>query len=283
MPETPKPDHTADRVALWRALHLEVDAPPPVLEDRIGLQIAAPEAGWRQRPDMDPQATRIFRASIVARARFIEDLLAEEAARGVDQYVLLGAGLDSFAQRHPKLASKLRVFEVDQPGPQAWKRHRLIELGYGIPKWLRLVPVNFESGDPWWTRLQEAGFDPQRPAVIASTGVSLYLSQEANAATLSQCAALAPGSTLAMTFLLPLELTSGEERVGWEMAEKGARKSGTPFISFYRPEEMLQAGKAAGFKRVETVSGADLTKRYFAGRADGLDPGGSEGIFVGWV
>src|SRR5439155_5624444 len=97
----------------------------------------------------------------------------EQAGRGVSQYVILGAGLDSFAQRRPEIASNLNVFEVDQPGPQDWKRQRLIELGFGIPEWLRFVPVDFEAGDSWWERLKIAGFDADRPAVVASTGVSL--------------------------------------------------------------------------------------------------------------
>src|SRR5215217_2664514 len=114
------PDNTAVRVALWRALHVEVDSPPHVLEDQIGLKLAAPDAGWRSRPDMSP-FTRPFRASILARARFIEDLVVEQAARGVGQYVILGAGLDTFAQRRPEIASRLVVFEIDKPGTQAWK------------------------------------------------------------------------------------------------------------------------------------------------------------------
>jgi methyltransferase (TIGR00027 family) len=139
------PDNTAVRVALWRALHVEVDSPPHVLEDDVGLKLADPDDGWRSRPDMSP-FTRPFRASVVARARFIEDLVAEQAAHGVGQYVILGAGLDTFAQRRPELASRLLVFEIDQPGPQAWKRQRLVNLGYGIPSFLRLVPVDFEAG-----------------------------------------------------------------------------------------------------------------------------------------
>ena len=147
MHETPKAeaDSTAVRVALWRALHVQVDPPPHVLEDEVGLKLAAPDDGWRSRPDMSP-FTRPFRASIVARARFIEDLVAERAALGVGQYVILGAGLDTFAQRRPELASRLLVFEVDRPGPQAWKRQRLVDLGFGIPSFLRLVPVDFEAG-----------------------------------------------------------------------------------------------------------------------------------------
>jgi methyltransferase (TIGR00027 family) len=266
------PESTAVRVALWRALHVEVDSPPHVLEDEIGLRLVAPQDGWRGRPDMDPHGTRLFRASIVARARFIEDLVVEQAGRGVSQYVILGAGLDTFAQRRPEVGSGLRVFEVDQPGPQSWKRQRLIELGFGVPEWLRLVPVDFEAGDAWWQRLAAAGFDVGQPAVVASTGVSMYLTKEAVAATLRQVAALAPGSTLAMSFLLPLEHADADVRPGLQMSEQGARASGTPFISFFTPDEILDLAREAGFKNAEHVSAATLSQRYFAGRTDGLHP-----------
>src|SRR5580704_1690863 len=162
-----EPDHTAVRVALWRAMHVRVDAPPHVLEDEVGLRLAAPENGWQERPDMDPVFTSGFRASIVGRARFIEDLVADRARHGTGQYVLLGAGLDTFAQRRADLASRLMVFEVDQPGTQAWKRRRLVDLGYGVPEWLRLVPVDFEEGASWQDEVVQAGFDPARPAVVA--------------------------------------------------------------------------------------------------------------------
>lgn len=188
-----EPDHTAVRVALWRALHVQVDSPPHVLEDEIGLRLADPEDGWRQRPDMDPESTSGFRASIVARARFIEDLVTEQLGQGVTQYVILGAGLDTFAQRRPEIASRMRVFEVDQPGTQGWKKQRLSELGFDIPEWLRFVPVDFEAGGSWWEQLKTAGFDARRPAVVASTGVTQYLTKDAIVATLRQAATLAPG------------------------------------------------------------------------------------------
>jgi methyltransferase (TIGR00027 family) len=264
------PDGTAVRVALWRALHVQVDPPPHVLEDEIGLRLAAPGEGWRRRGDMDPGATSRYRAGIVARARFVEDLVAGQAGHGVGQYVILGAGLDTFAQRRPQIASRLRVFEVDRPGPQAWKRQRLIELGFDIPGWLRLVPVDFEAGGSWWERLSAAGFDAGQPAVVASTGVTMYLTKEANAATLCQLAALAPGSTLAMTFQLPLELLEEEERPGRQAVEKGARAAGTPFLSFYAPQEMLALARDAGFKEAQHVSATTFNQRYFAGRTDGL-------------
>ena len=266
------PDSTAVRVALWRAMHVQVDPPPHVLEDEIGLRLVAPEDDWRRRPDMDPHFTRVFRASIVARARFVEDLVVEQASNGVTQYVILGAGLDTFAQRRPEVASALRVFEVDKPGPQSWKRQRLIELGFGVPEWLRLVPVDFEAGEEWWQRLAVAGFDAGQPAVVASTGVSMYLTKDAITATLRQVAALAPGSTLAMTFLLPLEHADPEVRPGLEMAEKGARASGTPFISFFTQAEMLTLAREAGFRDAQHVSAETLAHRYFAGRPDGLRP-----------
>jgi len=266
------PDSTAARVALWRALHLKIDPPPHVLDDQIGLKLLAPDNDWTNRQDMDAQLTRSFRASIVARARFIEDLVVEQATRGLSQYVILGAGLDSFAQRRPDIASHLRVFEIDRPGSQAWKRRRLIELGFDIPNWLRFVPVDFEAGGSWRDELLAAGFDSSKPAIVVSTGVSMYLTKDANAATLRQVAAFAPGSMFAMTFLLPLELADAEERPGLEIAEKGARASGTPFVSFFTPPEIVALAREAGFREARHISAADLTQRYFAGRTDGLRP-----------
>ena len=263
------PDSSAVRTALWRALHVEVDAPPHLIEDEIGLALAAPADGWRDRPDMHPVGTGGYRAAMVARTRFVEDLLVDE---GIGQYVILGAGLDTFAQRQADAAAsrRLRVFEVDQPGTQAWKRRRLAELGYGIPDWLRLVPVDFEAGASWRAEIAAAGFDAARPAVVASTGVSMYLTREANLATLREFAALAPGSTVAMTFLLPLELVDERDRQGWIMSENGAKSSGTPFLSFFAPQEFLDLARSAGFTDVRHVSGRDLNERYFAGRTDGL-------------
>jgi methyltransferase (TIGR00027 family) len=192
----------------------------------------------------------------------------------------LGAGLDTFAQRRPQIAARLRVFEVDQPGPQAWKRQRLIELGYGIPDWLQLVPVDFEASESWWQQLAAAGFDPGQPAVVASTGVTMYLTKDATAGTLRQLAGLAPGSTLAMTFLLPTELLDDADRSGLKASEKGARSSGTPFISFYTPQEMLALAHEAGFKDAQHVSGSSLAERYFADRTDGLRPSTGEDFVV---
>ena len=266
------PEATAERVALWRALHVQADPPPHVLEDLVSLELAGPDDSWRDRPDMDSTWTRPFRASIVARARYIEDLVAEQAAHGVGQYVILGAGLDSFAQRQPKDAGGLQIYEVDQPRPQAWKRQRLVELSYDVPEWLHFVPVDFEAGASWWDQLVDVGFDAGQPAIVASTGVTMYLTEDANAATLRQIAALAPGSTLATTFMVPIEMMDGADQPGIAAAIDGARASGTPFISFFTPSDMVALAREAGFTDARHVSGDDLADRYFTDRTDGLRP-----------
>lgn len=278
--KTETPDNTAVRVALWRALHAEIDPAPHVIEDLLGVRLAAPDDAWRRRGDMHPERTKRNRASIAARARFIEDLVATEAAKGVGQYVLLGAGLDTFAQRRPEIASTMRLFEIDQPVTQAWKRRRLLELGLGVPDWLKLVPVDFEAGGSWPDELAQAGFDADRPAVVASTGVAIYLTKAANMATLRQIASFAAGSTLALSFSPPLDLIEREERPAIEGAKRGAAANGTPFIGFYAPEEMLQMAREAGFKTVRHVSSADLAELYFSGRTDGLRPSSFEQILV---
>ena len=275
-----KPDSTAVRVALWRAQHVQIDPPPHVLEDEIGLKLVAPSSAWRNRPDMKGVAMARYRASVVIRARFVEDLVTEQLAYGVEQYVILGAGLDTFAQRRPEIASRLQIFEIDRPGSQEWKRQRLLELGYGIPKGLHLVPVDFEVDDAWLKHLVAAGFNPSRPAVVASTGVSMYLTKEAIEATLQQVATFAPGSTFAMTFLLPPEPATRTKPAGRPGAKKETRSSRKPFISFFTPEDMLALARKAGFKEARHLSGTTLTERYFPTRPDTLPSSSAEEMLI---
>ncbi len=258
---------------------MELDPEPHVFKDEVGAELVG-EEGWRNRPDMDPAFSKPMRASVVGRARFVEDLVEREAEKGIPQYVILGAGLDTFAQRKPGLASRLQVFEVDQPGPQAWKRKRLSELGIKTPDSLRFVPVDFEAGQSWRERLVAVGFDERKPAVIVSTGVSMYLTKEANLTTLRQAAGLAPGSTLAMTFMLSLDRLGAEERSTMEFVMGKAKASGTPFLSLFSPHEITALAGQAGFKCATHVSGEDIRRRYFAGRADGLDAGDAEAFLV---
>ncbi|MFN8025014.1 MAG: class I SAM-dependent methyltransferase [Acidimicrobiia bacterium] len=269
-----RPDSSAVRTALWRALHVEYDA-PPLLDDTIGLALADPADGWRDRGDMHPMGTRSYRVGIAARTRFVEDLLFDS---GVGQYVLLGAGLDTFAQRHTDAV--VQVFEVDQPGPQAWKRERLDALGYGVPAQLHLVPVDFETDADWWAALLGAGFDAGAPAVVSSSGVSMYLTKDANAATLQRLARLAPGSTVAMTFMLPFDLVDAAERPGLEGAARGAQASGTPWLSFYAPDEIAAVARAAGFPDVGVAMTEAIAERYLGGRDDGLRASGGEAVLM---
>ena len=239
--KTALPDNTAVRTALWRALHLQVDAKPHILEDETGLKLVAPEEGWKQRPDMHPEFTKRLRASVVARARFVDDLVIEQSKQGIQQYVVLGAGLETFAQRRPDISSNLQVYEIDQPGMQTWKQQRLNELGFGIPGRLHFVSVDFETSS-WWEQLLRAGFDTDKPAVVASTGVTLYLTKTAITSSLRQIAGLAPGSKLAMSFYLPINLLNEEDKPLQQIAEKGAREAGTPMVSFFTPNEILSLG-----------------------------------------
>ena len=268
-----EPDNTAVRTALWRALHVQVDAKPYILEDEIGLKLIAPPDNWQQRPDM--QFTKRLRASIIARARFIEDLIIEQSKQGISQYVILGAGLDTFTQRRPDIASKLQVYEIDQPDTLTWKRQRLIELNFGVPEYLHFVPVNFETSS-WWKQLLNSGFDSSKPAVVACTGVSLYLTKEAITSTLNQIATLASGSKLAIAFYLPMELLDEEDQPMQEIAEKGARAAGTPFVSFFAPHEILTLAHEAGFKEAKTISTKDMEQYYFTNRTDNLLPASGE-------
>lgn len=142
------------------------------------------------------------------------------------------------------------------------------------------MPVDFEAGRPGWERLAAAGFDAGQPAVVVSTGVIMYLTRDATAATLRHIAALAPGSTMATTFMLPLELVESEERPVRQAMERSARAAGTPFIGVFAPPEMLALAREAGFREGRHVSAASLTQRYFAGRTDGLRPSSSEEMLV---
>ena len=191
---------TAVRTALWRALHMLVDQSPPVLADTLGLRIADVDDSWRQRPDMDPVRMSTNRASIVARSRLAEDVVS---ASGATQYVILGAGLDTFAQWHD---GPTQVFEIDAPATSAWKRDRLDALGLRAAERLHLVPVDFEAGESWLDQVVTAGLDPAIPTVVSMLGVTMYLSREAISATLCAAATLAAGSTMVFSYSRPIEM-----------------------------------------------------------------------------
>ena len=273
------PESTAARVALWRALHTELEQAPLIFEDRVGLELLGDDEDWRQRPDMHPQQTASFRASIVARARFIEDYVQAQLEAGIQQYVILGAGLDSFAQRRPELLQEMQVFEVDQAGPQRWKRQRLKALHYAQPSQLHFVEADFEQG--WQDALLQAGFDLSRPAIAVSTGVSMYLSHEANLNTCEHMSRLAPGSSFISSFILPVELVEPEYQAGFKASMQGAARSGHPFMSLYRPEDAEMLMKQGGFAQVLQVPSRELAQRYFQNRNDGFTLSSGEELMIG--
>ena len=274
-----EPDDTAVRIALWRALHVQVDAKPHILEDEIGLKLVSPPDDWRQRLDMDVDFTKRLRASIVARARFIEDFVVEQSKQGIRQYVILGAGLDTFAQRRPEIAPKMQIYEIDQPDTLAWKQQRLIELGFGVPEYLHFVSVNFETSS-WWNLLLNAGFDLKRPTIFACVGVSVYLTNEAITSMLKQISSLKSGSKLAMAFYLPIKLLDEEDRPIQEIAERGTREAGTPMVSFFTPEEILALANKMGLKDAKIISTKDIAKYYFTNRTDNFLPASGEMFLV---
>lgn len=273
-------DPTAERVALWRALHVQQDAAPHVLEDELGLALLDAKPGWANRPDMDPVRSRRARASIVARARFVEDLIVRERAAGVAQYVLLGAGLDTFAQRRDEVARTMHVFEVDRPEALAFKRRRLHELGFGVPGWLSLVGVDFTVEPNPLAALASEGFARASRAVVASLGVSMYLTPAQNEASLRELASLAKGSTLVLSFMPPIDTIDSSERASQRVIEALARGAGTPFLSFFEPAALCAIARDAGFARASCVTCADLAARYFAGRPDELAPSSAEALLI---
>jgi methyltransferase (TIGR00027 family) len=277
---TNQPDNTAARTALWRALHVLTDDKPHILEDLIGYELIKPEEGWQERPDM--KYTKRLRASIVARARFVEDLAKERIEKGVKQYVLLGAGLDSFVQRNSQVISPVNVYEIDQPDTLVWKEERLMEIGYKIPPNLHFVPVDFETSS-WWDELLNNGFDIHQKTFVSCTGVTLYLTRDAIIDTLKKITLLAPGSKIAIAFYLPLEQLDEEDKPLLEMAIKGAAASGTPFKSFFHVDEIAKLAQETGLKKIQTISTKDMTEKYFKHRKDDLVPASGEFILVASV
>ncbi len=272
------PDLTAVGAAFGRAAHVILDDPPYVLEDMVSIQFAdeavlraaqllAPDGRLAVSPD-DPRAR--WRGAFVGRARYVEDLVSERLAGGTTQYVILGAGLDSFAQRRQDLATRLPIFEVDTPRTQQWKRQRLRDLDMVVPENVSYVPVDFESGDSWVEAISRSGFDAGRPSVIASTGVAQYISVDAMVKTMKEAAQLAPGTTFVCTSVMPIELvTETSLRELRALTEAGAAGRGSPWVSFYSPDQFVSLALSAGFDDVRYVT-PDLNERYFATRQDGL-------------
>jgi methyltransferase (TIGR00027 family) len=266
-----KPSHTAMRVAIWRAAHQLVDARPLVLDDPLALPILGPEeaARLRQRAWLEKNpGSDAGRTFIVARARFAEDELRRAVSRGVAQVVVLGAGLDTFAYRSP-YAGAVRVFEVDHPATQAWKRERLAEAGIDVPPWLSYAPTDFES-EGVAEGLARAGFSRELPAFFSWLGVTMYLTASALSATFGFIAATPPGGGVVFDYMLPLEELPILERFVLRAMSLRVAMVGEPFRARFRPHEMQGYLARFGFHDVIDLDKRALNDRYYRGRPDDL-------------
>lgn len=256
---------TAFRVAIRRAAHQLMDH-PCVLCDPIAVPLVG-AATVRDMERAQHPVARNFRAFMAVRSRYAEDRLAEAVAAGVVQYVVLGAGLDTFAYRNP--FAGLRVFEVDFPATQQWKRGLLAEAAIPIPASLTFVPLDFEH-QTLAAGLADAGFDLSAPACFSWLGVVPYLTREAFRATVATIAALPGATQVSFDYALSPETLSSLRRLALGALARRVAAAGEPFKLFFRPEELDGELQNAGFRRVEQVDSQELNRRYFEGRADGL-------------
>ena len=264
-----------------RAAHQLYDDRPLVFDDPIAIAILGPHAAEVERtpgrnPLHKPRPYSVgLRAFLVARSRYAEDLLANAVQRGATQYVLLGAGLDTFAHRNPH--PDLRVFEVDHPATQEWKRELLSTSSLPTPSNLTYVPVDFEC-QSLAEQLLATGFNPSTPTFFAWLGVVPYLTREAFRATLSFIAAQPPGSGVVFDYGQPRAVLPPHEQLAHDSLASRVQIAGESFQLFFTPAEI--AAELAPFRNLEDIGAAEINARYFAGRSDGLKMMGSAGRMV---
>lgn len=277
-----EPSRTARGAALQRAAHQLLET-PAVFQDPMALRILGAQGVAWLGHNLDlyrTPASRAMRAFLVMRSRYAEDRLALAVARGVTQYVVLGAGLDTFAYRNPH--RRLRVFEVDHPSTQAWKRSRLKEQAIDIPRSLTFAPVDFET-QTLADGLKAARFRADRPAFFSWLGVTIYLSKEAVAGTLRYVAARPAGSQVVFDFAPPSDAISAQERASREKAAANVAKAGEPWINFYSPGPLVQEMRAAGYSAARALGSEEMNQRYFSNRADGFRLYGSGQVMTAQV
>ena len=258
------PSRTALGVAWLRAAHQVVDDTPRLLDDPVAVPLLGVDAAARLRADSrlhEPGALGL-RSHVVLRSRVAEDRLAAAAARGAGQYVLLGAGYDTFAYRQPAWARALRVVEVDAPATAADKRARLTSAGIAAPPNVAYADVDFER-ESLAEGLARHGVSRDVPTVFSWLGVTMYLTRPAIEAALATMATFAPGSEVVLTFA-PREETAGSRRLA-----EGAAALGEPWRSFFTPDEIVATLLAAGFTHAEVVP-LEATAHWFRDRSDDL-------------
>ena len=266
---------TAEGAAIMRALHQSLDDDPKILVDPIALRLIEPDgefykgalAGFERLP---PQLKARFRSLFVMRTRYAEDCLAESLSNGVRQYVILGAGLDTFAYRQPLWARPLRVFEVDHPATQQWKHRRLAAAGIAMPGNASLVAVDFESVT-LTQGLSDAGLDVTAPTLFSLLGVSQYLTQAALDLTLRFVVSMPASSEMVLSFVLPESVRPPDEAALVAAFAARSAEMGEPWVTAFLPDELVAKLRAMGFSRVAHLSPEAATQRYFRERRDGLN------------
>lgn len=268
----PAPKPSALVTATLRAAHQLLDT-PLILDDPLALSILGPEQEAALRADTDRFRTpfsAVLRATMAVRSRVAEDSWREARQQGVRQYVVLGAGLDTSAYRGGGGGEPgVRMFEVDLPATQAWKRARLRGAGIAEPAQLRYVAVDF-TGTTLERGLAAAGLDGALPAMFSWLGVSMYLAQQDVARALRHVGACAPGSSIVFDYVLPPELLSPIERAGLDAMASRLAEQGEPLLSCFAPATMEEMLLRSGFSRVEHYNAANLGERYLSGRGDDL-------------
>ncbi|GAA0361278.1 class I SAM-dependent methyltransferase [Actinoallomurus spadix] len=270
-----RPSQTALTAAAARAAHLIVDDEPRIFADTLAYTLLGDEAEnlvRYHRLHGDHPILAGARAAATVRSRYTEDRLAEAVARGVTQYVILGAGLDSFAYRAGP-ASGTRVFEVDHPGTQEWKRDRLKKAGVALPGTVTFVPVDFEAA-VLSEALTEAGFDPSRPAFVSWLGVTMYLTREAIAGTLTEIGRCAPGTEIVIESMLPPELQDAAGRAYAEGVSSVAAEHGEPWLSHFGPEDLSALLERHGFGLIRHARTSDAVDPGLWERTDAVRPVG---------
>jgi len=277
-----RPSATAQEAAIFRAAHQILDK-PRIFDDPIALRIigAKTESALRSNPD-GFKTRRSLRAFIVLRSRYAEDELARAVKRGTRQYVILGAGLDTFPYRNPYPESSLRVFEVDHPATQSWKRQRLGEAGIATPDSLVFVPIDFER-QTLADRLNRAGFRADQPSFFSWLGVVVYLTKSAVMETFKFVASLPVGSEIVFDYSVPPSLLTEKQRSAREAGAKRVATMGEPWITYLDPSSLISELQGMGFRHVEDLSPEEANERYFKGRADGLRLGGAGRLMKAWV
>jgi methyltransferase (TIGR00027 family) len=276
------PSRTALRVALRRAAHQLYDAKPLVLDDPIAVPILGDTYAeeLRKTPMRSDRPFSIaLRAFLVARSRYAEDMLATAVAEGVTQYVLLGAGLDTFAHRNPY--PQLRVFEVDHPATQQWKRDLLQTNALPAPENLIYTPVDFEC-QSLPEQLFEVGFDPKEATFFAWLGVVPYLTLEAFRATVAFIASQPAGTGLVLDYSQPRSALPFFEQLAYDSLASRVKQAGEPFQLFFTPPKI--AFEFADFYNLEDLGAPEINSRYFANRSDSLRALGSAGrLLSAWI